>query len=50
MRAGRLVAATGEACSDLHGCGLSGASDEELLEVAWHFRRQFETAAVGTMQ
>jgi hypothetical protein len=35
MRAGRLVAAIGELCADLHGRGLWDASDAELLEAVW---------------
>jgi hypothetical protein len=46
MRAGQLVAAIGELCADLHGRGLWDASDSELLEAIWQFRRNFETAAV----
>lgn len=45
MRAGQLVAAVGELCADLHGRGLWDASDTELLEAVWQFRRNFETAA-----
>ena len=44
MRAGQLVAAVGELCSDLHGRGLWEASDEELLEAVWQFRRNYEAA------
>jgi hypothetical protein len=44
MRAGQLMAAIGERCADLHGRGLWDASDTELLEAVWHFRRDFETA------
>ena len=44
MRAGQLVAALGELCSDLHGRGLWDASDAELLEAAWQFRRDYESA------
>ena len=39
MRAGQLVAAVGELCTDLHGRGLWDAADEELLEAVWQFRR-----------
>src|SRR5262245_7801497 len=42
MRAGQLKAAVGELCSDLHGRGLWDASDTELLEAVWQFRRDFE--------
>jgi hypothetical protein len=44
MRAGQLVAALGEVCSDLHGRGLWDASDAELLESVWQFRRGLEAA------
>jgi hypothetical protein len=44
MRAGQLVAALGELCSDLHGRGLWDASDDELLEAVWQFRRDLEAA------
>lgn len=44
MRAGQLMAAVGELCADLHGRGLWDASDAELLEAAWQFRRNLETA------
>ena len=47
MRAGQLIAALGERCSDLHGRGLWDASDDELLEAAWQFRRDLERAMVG---
>lgn len=46
MRAGQLVAALGELCSDLHGRGLWDATDEELLEAAWQFRRGLEAATI----
>jgi len=45
MRAGQLLAAIGEVCGDLHGRGLWDASDAELLEAAWQFRRNYEAAA-----
>jgi hypothetical protein len=45
MRAGQLVAAVGELCADLHGHGLWDATDAELLEAVWQFRRNFEAAA-----
>jgi hypothetical protein len=49
MRAGQLMAAVGELCADLHGRGLWDASDAELLEAVWQFRRNFEsTAGRGT--
>ena len=44
MRLGQLIAAIGELCADLHGRGLWDAADEELLEAAWQFRRDFEGA------
>ena len=49
MRLGQLMAAIGELCADLHGRGLWDAADEELLEAAWQFRRNFEgaTATIG---
>jgi hypothetical protein len=42
MRAGQLMAAVGELCADLHGRGLWDASDADLLEAVWQFRRSFE--------
>ena len=47
MRAGQLVAALGELCSDIHGRGLWDASDAELLEAVWQFRRGYEAAMVN---
>jgi hypothetical protein len=44
MRGGQLMAAVGELCADLHGRGLWDASDAELLEAVWQFRRGFEAA------
>ncbi len=44
MRTGQLMAAIGELCTDLHGRGLWDASDEELLEAVWQFRRNYEAA------
>ena len=46
MRAGQLVAALGELCSNLHDRGLWDASDEELLEAVWRFRRDLEAAMI----
>jgi hypothetical protein len=46
MRAGQLAAAVGELCADLHGRGLWEASDAELLEAVWQFRRNYEAATV----
>ena len=45
MRAGQLMAAIGELCTDLHGRGLWEASDAELLEAVWQFRSNFEAAS-----
>lgn len=47
MRAGQLMAAVGELCADLHGRGLWDATDTELLEALWQFRRDFAVARVG---
>ena len=47
MRAGQLVAAVGELCADLHGRGLWDASDADLLEAVWQFRRGYEGAAAS---
>jgi hypothetical protein len=44
-RVGQLVAAIGEVCGDLHGRGLWDASDAELLEAAWQFRRNYQAAS-----
>jgi hypothetical protein len=44
MRTGQLIAAVGELCADLHGRGLWDASDGELLEAVWLFRRNYEAA------
>lgn len=46
MRGGQLMAAVGELCADLHGRGLWDATDGELLEAVWQFRRGFEAATV----
>lgn len=46
MRVGQLVAAVGEVCADLHGRGLWNASDVELREAVWQFRRNIEGATV----
>ena len=45
MRTGQLMAAVGELCADLHGRGPWDATDAELLEAAWLFRRN-DVAAV----
>ena len=50
MRAGQLMAALGELCSDLHGRGLWDAEDEEFLEAIWRYRRGIEDAAVANEQ
>ena len=47
MRGGQLMAAVGELCADLHGRRLWDATDAELLEAAWQFRRDFEAAIVS---
>ncbi len=44
MRTGQLMAAVGELCTDLHGRGLWDATDVELLEALWEFRRNYEAA------
>jgi hypothetical protein len=44
MRLGQLMAAVGELCADLHGRGLWDATDAELLEAVWQFRRNYEAA------
>jgi hypothetical protein len=48
MRAGQLMAAIGELCADMHGRGLWEASDAELLEAVWQFRRSFDSATAST--
>jgi hypothetical protein len=48
MRIGQLIAAVGELCVDLHGRGLWDASDTELLEAVWQFRRNYEAAVKPT--
>ncbi len=47
MRGGQLMAAVGELCADIHGRGLWEASDTELLEAVWQFRRNFEASMAG---
>lgn len=47
MRVGQLVAAVGELCADLHGRGLWDATDAELREAVWQFRRNFEAATAS---
>ena len=44
MRGGQLMAVVGELCADLHGRGLWDATDAELLEAVWQFRKNFEAA------
>jgi hypothetical protein len=50
MRTGQLMAAVGELCADLHGRGLWDASDQELLEAAWLFRRNYEAAVMPSRE
>jgi hypothetical protein len=50
MRSGQIVAAVGEVCADLHGRGLWDASDAELLESIWHFRRLYEESTLTAGQ
>jgi hypothetical protein len=45
MRAGQLIAAVGELCADLHGRGLWDATDAELLEAVWQFRRNYQSTS-----
>ncbi|MHB1424713.1 MAG: hypothetical protein ACYC3I_16205 [Gemmataceae bacterium] len=47
MRGGQIMAAVGELCADLHGRDLWDASDAELLEAVWQFRRGFEAATAS---
>jgi hypothetical protein len=47
MRSGQLIAAVGELCADIHGRGLWDASDTELLEAVWQFRRNFEASQLA---
>ena len=47
MRSGQLMSAVGELCADIHGRGLWDASDSELLEAVWQFRRNFEASQVA---
>ncbi len=47
MRTGQLIAAVGELCTDLHGRGLWDATDDELLEAVWQFRRNYEQAVTA---
>ena len=48
MRGGQLMAAVGEVCADLHGRALWEASDAELLEAVWQFRRDFEASPAAS--
>lgn len=50
MRAGQLLAAVGERCADLHGRGLWEASDAELVEAIWQFRRDFEASPAASVR
>ncbi len=50
MRVGQIMAALGELCADLHGRGLWDATDDELQEAAWQYRRSFEAAIVTSTQ
>jgi hypothetical protein len=50
MRSGQLMAAIGEVCTDLHGRGLWEATDSELLEAIWQFRRNFQSATATAGQ
>lgn len=50
MRAGQLMAAVGELCSDLHGRGLWDAEDNELREAVWQFRRNYEAAMTANRE
>ena len=50
MRTGQLMAAVGELCADLHGRGLWDASDLELLEAVWQFRRNYEAALLPSRE
>ena len=50
MRIGQLLAAVGELCADLHGRGLWDANDQELLEAAWLFRRNYEAAVMPSRE
>ena len=48
MRAGQLMAAVGELCADMHGRWLWEASDTEVLEAIWQFRRDLEGSMAAT--
>jgi hypothetical protein len=47
MRSGQIMAAVGELCEDMHGRGLWDASDADLLEAVWRFRRSFDAATAN---
>jgi hypothetical protein len=47
MRAGQLMAALGELCSDLHGRGLWDAEDAELIEAVWRFHRDIDNSVAS---
>jgi hypothetical protein len=48
MHAGQFISAVGELCADLHGRGLWEASDAELLEAVWQFRRDFQASPAAS--
>ena len=48
MRVEQLISAVGELCADLHGRGLWEASDAELLEAVWQFRRDFDASPAAS--
>jgi hypothetical protein len=48
MRSGQLMAAVGELCADIHGRGLWDATDVELIQAVWQFRRNYEAAVALT--
>ena len=41
------MAAVGELCADLHGRGLWYATDPELLEAVWQFRRNYQSTTTA---
>jgi len=47
MRIGQVLAAVGELCSDMHGRGLWDATDSELREAVWAFRRNYEQSVTS---
>jgi hypothetical protein len=50
MRAGQLMATVGERCAGLHERGLWEASDAELLEAVWQFRRDYEASTAASLR